>query len=143
MKTPLVEFRSVCKTYYMGDDVVRAADNISFSIYENEFVDIVGKSGSGKSFATKTILTNLAAENSKIFILDPENEYEILCHNLGGKIIDVGNSTNGIFNPFHIYATLESEEDEASDVFSEHLQFMEQFFVFSTKTDTFHGKHVF
>ena len=49
MKTPLVEFRSVCKTYYMGDDVVRAADNISFSIYENEFVAIVGKSGSGKS----------------------------------------------------------------------------------------------
>ncbi len=49
MKTPLVEFRNVCKTYYMGDDVVRAADNISFSIYENEFVAIVGKSGSGKS----------------------------------------------------------------------------------------------
>lgn len=49
MKTPLVEFRDVCKTYYMGDDVVRAADHISFSIYENEFVAIVGKSGSGKS----------------------------------------------------------------------------------------------
>lgn len=49
MKTPLVEFRSVCKTYYMGEDVVRAADHISFSIYENEFVAIVGKSGSGKS----------------------------------------------------------------------------------------------
>ena len=49
MRTPLVEFRNVCKTYYMGDDVVRAADNISFSIYENEFVAIVGKSGSGKS----------------------------------------------------------------------------------------------
>lgn len=49
MKTPLVEFRSVCKTYYMGEDIVRAADHISFSIYENEFVAIVGKSGSGKS----------------------------------------------------------------------------------------------
>ena len=49
MKTPLVEFRDVCKTYYMGDDIVRAADHISFSIYENEFVAIVGKSGSGKS----------------------------------------------------------------------------------------------
>ena len=49
MKTPLVEFRDVCKTYYMGDDIVRAADHISFSIYENEFVAIVGKSGSGKT----------------------------------------------------------------------------------------------
>ena len=89
---------------------------------------IIGKSGSGKSYCTKTLLTNFAADNTRIFILDPENEYEILCHNLGGKIIDVGNSTNGIFNPFHIYATLESEEGQASDDFAEHLQFMEQFY---------------
>ena len=94
----------------------------------NSNMMIIGKSGSGKSYCTKTLLTNFAADNTRIFILDPENEYEILCKNLGGKIIDVGNSTDGIFNPFHIYATLESEEGEASDVFAEHLQFMEQFF---------------
>lgn len=46
---PLIEFRKVCKTYHMGDTVVRAADNIDLSIYEGEFVAIVGKSGSGKS----------------------------------------------------------------------------------------------
>ena len=94
----------------------------------NSNMMIIGKSGSGKSYCTKTLLTNFAADNTRVFILDPENEYEILCKNLGGKIIDVGNSTDGIFNPFHIYATLESEEGEASDVFAEHLQFMEQFF---------------
>ncbi|MBQ3135015.1 MAG: ABC transporter ATP-binding protein [Oscillospiraceae bacterium] len=33
----------------MGDTVVRAADHIDLSIYEGEFVAIVGKSGSGKS----------------------------------------------------------------------------------------------
>lgn len=94
----------------------------------NSNMMIIGKSGSGKSYCTKTLLTNFAADNTRIFILDPENEYEILCHNLGGKIIDVGNSTNGIFNPFHIYATLESEEGQQDDSFSEHLQFMEQFY---------------
>ena len=104
----------------------------NFFMRNNERVNsnmmIIGKSGAGKSFCTKTLLTNFAADNTRVFILDPENEYEILCRNLGGKVIDVGNSTNGIFNPFHIYATLEDEEGEGGDTFGEHLQFMEQFF---------------
>ncbi len=49
MASPLIEFKSVCKTYTMGDEVIKAADHIDFAIYENEFVAIVGKSGSGKS----------------------------------------------------------------------------------------------
>lgn len=69
MKTPLVEFRSVCKTYYMGDDIVRAADNISFSIYENEFVAIVGKSGSGKS-TCMNIIGCLDVPTSGTYLLD-------------------------------------------------------------------------
>ncbi len=56
---------------------------------------VIGKSGSGKSYATKSILANLAAENSKIFILDPENEYLGLARSLNGKIIDVGSATEG------------------------------------------------
>ncbi|MBQ8837288.1 MAG: ABC transporter ATP-binding protein [Clostridia bacterium] len=69
MKTPLVEFRSVCKTYYMGDDIVRAADNISFTIYENEFVAIVGKSGSGKS-TCMNIIGCLDVPTSGTYLLD-------------------------------------------------------------------------
>lgn len=69
MRTPLVEFRSVCKTYYMGDDVVRAADHISFSIYENEFVAIVGKSGSGKS-TCMNIIGCLDVPTSGQYLLD-------------------------------------------------------------------------
>ncbi len=94
----------------------------------NSNMMVIGKSGAGKSYTTKTLLTNMAADNTRIFILDPENEYEILCKNLHGKIIDVGTSTDGIFNPFHIYATLESEEGEQDDSFNAHLQFLEQFF---------------
>ena len=45
----LIEFREVCKYYQMGDTTVRAADHISFRIEKNEFVAIVGQSGSGKS----------------------------------------------------------------------------------------------
>ena len=45
----LIKCRDVCKTYYMGDAVVRAADHITMKIEKGEFVAIVGQSGSGKS----------------------------------------------------------------------------------------------
>ena len=117
----------------------------------NSNMMVIGKSGSGKSYATKTLLTNLAADNCKIFILDPENEYQDLTRNLGGKFIDVGSSMHGIINPFHVISSLEASEDEeedeeeqydeygrliekkqkevkADDSFPQHLQFLEQFF---------------
>ena len=105
---------------------------INFFQRNNERVNsnmvIIGKSGSGKSFATKTLLANFAADNIRVFILDPENEYEILCRNLGGKMIDVGSSVSGTFNPFHIYGSLETEEGGVDDSFNAHLQFLENFF---------------
>ncbi len=96
---------------------------------------IIGKSGSGKSYATKTILTQLAAENSKIFILDPENEYSRLAQSMKGKIIDVGSATQGRLNPFHIITSLTDEEgddravqNEGASSFVTHLQFLEEFY---------------
>jgi len=97
----------------------------------NSNMVIVGKSGSGKSYATKSILSNLAADDAKIFILDPENEYTELAGNLHGKIINVGNAQYGRLNPFHIITAL--DDDEAgeggpSGSYATHLQFLEEFF---------------
>ena len=97
---------------------------------------IIGKSGSGKSYATKSILAQLAAEDSKIFILDPENEYTKMAAGLNGKIIDVGTATQGRLNPFHIITSLsddesdseEAEETQKANTFSAHLQFLEEFY---------------
>ncbi|MDO4812495.1 MAG: ATP-binding protein [Eubacteriales bacterium] len=97
----------------------------------NSNMVIVGKSGSGKSYATKSVLANLAADDAKIFILDPENEYAELAHNLHGKFINVGNAQQGRLNPFHIITSLEDDEADgstASGSYATHLQFLEEFF---------------
>ena len=97
----------------------------------NSNMVIVGKSGSGKSYATKSLLANLAAEDSKIFILDPENEYTELAESLHGKFINVGNAQFGRLNPFQIITALDDDETDGSTVsgsYATHLQFLEEFF---------------
>ena len=97
----------------------------------NSNMVVVGKSGGGKSYAAKSILTNLAADDSKIFVLDPENEYAELASNLKGKFINVANASHGRINPFQIITSLEddeAEDGEETSSFAAHLQFLEEFF---------------
>lgn len=114
----------------------------------NSNMMVIGKSGSGKSFATKMLLANFAADNAKIFICDPEKEYVMLTKNLKGKMIDVGSSLQGILNPFHVIRGLDKDESEGKegeqvrqdDSFNQHLQFLEQFFrtiLFGMPSDAF------
>ncbi len=49
MAEALIELRHIEKIYQMGDEEVRANDDINLTINSGEFVAIVGKSGSGKS----------------------------------------------------------------------------------------------
>lgn len=44
-----VEFRDVCRFYTMGDNVIKAANKVNFTIEKGEFCVIVGPSGAGKT----------------------------------------------------------------------------------------------
>lgn len=56
MKNKLLEIINLNKIYHTEKNDVLALENISFDVYENEFISIVGPSGCGKS----TILSILA-----------------------------------------------------------------------------------
>ncbi|MBE5746270.1 MAG: DUF87 domain-containing protein [Clostridiales bacterium] len=137
--------------FYLGYNEQYGNIFVDFFRRDNERVNsnmmIIGKSGGGKSFAAKTLLANMAADNSKVFILDPEKEYDFLTAQLKGQIIDVGSGLQGRINPFHITPSLKEDEDEKNEEDSEeetpkyktqmldvqndynaHLQFLEQFF---------------
>ena len=47
--SPVIQFRDVYRIYEMGDQVLNALDGVDVNIYRNEYVAIVGASGSGKS----------------------------------------------------------------------------------------------
>ena len=135
--------------FYLGYNEIDGDVFVDFFRRDSERLNsnmmIIGKSGGGKSFATKTMLANMAADNSKVFILDPEKEYDYLTSQLSGEIIDVGSGLQGRINPFHITPSLKEDDDDVvkkddgeeviksqnmdiQDDYNAHLQFLEQFF---------------
>ena len=49
MKKEIIRFENISRFYYVGSETVKAMVDVSVSIYENEFVALMGPSGSGKS----------------------------------------------------------------------------------------------
>ena len=48
-KKEIIAIDSISKIYHLGNNVVKALDDVSISIYENDFISIMGPTGSGKS----------------------------------------------------------------------------------------------
>jgi len=46
---PVIQLKNIYRTYVMGDQVLNALDGVDLEISRNEYVAIVGASGSGKS----------------------------------------------------------------------------------------------
>lgn len=49
MQKKMIELKEVVRTYGTGDAMQKAADHVSFTVDEGEFVVILGQSGAGKS----------------------------------------------------------------------------------------------
>ncbi len=109
---------------------------------------ILGNSGQGKSYLMKLILTNIRESGKSVIVLDPEHEYEELCHNLGGCYIDFM-SGEYIINPLEPKAWSDGPDDSDSitpDTFrkatrlSQHIAFLKDFF--KTYNEDFKQQHI-
>ncbi|MBE6781122.1 MAG: ABC transporter ATP-binding protein [Ruminococcaceae bacterium] len=70
----ILRVENLCKTYGKGENMVKALDNVSFSVDKGEFVAIIGPSGSGKSTLLH-ILGGVDRPTSGRVYMDSEDVY--------------------------------------------------------------------
>ena len=68
----LLQFKNVSKEFHVGDTLIKANDNLSFNIKQNEFCIIVGPSGSGKT-TLLNLLGGMDSVTSGEIIVDNED----------------------------------------------------------------------
>ena len=68
-RKPIITINEMTKVYTMGEHEVRALNGISLSIFDGEFLSIMGPSGSGKS-TMMNILGALDKPTSGTYLLD-------------------------------------------------------------------------
>ena len=131
------------KGYFLGTDEngkIIVLSPFSKSTYRpNSNIVIAGASGSGKSYLAKKIMLNEWLNGTKLYILDPEDEYIELCKKVGGRWVDCGGGKGekvGRINPLQINILennkMEVDEDDeytsTKSAMALHLNFLSSFF---------------
>lgn len=103
----IIEIKNLNKSFIMGEQEIKAIDNISFNVKKGEFVAIIGPSGSGKS-TLMNILGLLDIPDSGEYFLD-----EKLVNKLSdNKLAELRNKKIGfIFQNFNLLQKLTALEN--------------------------------
>lgn len=104
---PLIKMKNITKEYIIGDNKLKALDNVNVDIDKGEFVAIVGQSGSGKS-TLMNILGCLDIPEKGEYYLNGNNIFKAKER----KLSDIRNKEIGfIFQSFNLVGSLSAVEN--------------------------------
>lgn len=104
---PLIKMKNITKEYIIGDNRLKALDNVNVDIYKGEFVAIVGQSGSGKS-TLMNILGCLDTPEKGEYYLNGNNIFKARER----KLSNIRNKEIGfIFQSFNLVGSLSAVEN--------------------------------
>lgn len=89
---------------------------------------ISGGSGSGKSFLTNILISQLMKERPKVFIIDIGGSYQKMCEHLGGQYVSLGTDSKIALNPFDL-------TDDSIEALDQKIKFMTSLVELMTKED--------
>ena len=105
----IIRLEDIRRIYRVGNQEVRALDGVSLSVYQNEYVAIMGPSGSGKS-TLMNILGCLDSPSSGHYILNGVDVSEME----DGELADVRNREIGfVFQSFNLLPRYNALENVA------------------------------
>lgn len=127
---PFASNKVTTEGYYLG------VDNMNGMLLHNSWerkkningnMVLIGESGSGKTTACKHILFNEFLIDTKIIVIDPENEYSNFAENLKGNVLDLSGESGNIINPLQIRISI-NENNEIKNSYNLHIQKLRNFF---------------
>ena len=106
---PIIELREICKSYFMGTNMLEVLKGISLNISKNEYVALMGPSGSGKS-TLMNILGCLDTPTKGSYILNGTDVSKMSDDDLA----EVRNTEIGfVFQQFNLLPRLTAAENVA------------------------------
>ena len=103
----MIELENIKKSYFMGEEEIKALDNVNFKIEKGEFVSIIGPSGSGKS-TLMNVLGLLDVPDSGTYKLDGRDVQNLK----DNQLAEIRNKKIGfVFQNFNLLQKLNALEN--------------------------------
>ncbi len=82
---------------------------------ENANEVVFAKAGAGKSYAVKLEALRYMMIGTDVIVIDPEEEYKMLCEAVGGSYLNVSLNSNKRINPFDLPKVVDVEEESGGN----------------------------